>query len=172
MNIGSGPWTIHGLPKIQEGMVRGKPRNCLPSEEKVGTVPPTPQPHQPQKTVAAEGKVGRMSPQEIHWQADFAPSGERPGRRDLYWSCGCRHWGENLWSLHHMDPQGQRMFNPNTWIFSTNTPIYPTPCQICGSLDHQTDYCQGGRRRESEDPSSPSSGEDEALRRRCPELYK
>ena len=51
--------------------------------------------------------------------------------------------------------------------FSTNTPIYQTPCQICGSLDHQTDYCQGGRRRESEDPSSPSSGEDETSRRRC-----
>ena len=63
---------------------------------------------------------------------------------------------ENLWSLHHMDPPGQRK----------NTPIYPTPCQICGSLDHQTDYCQGGQRRESEDPSSPSSGEDEASRRR------
>ena len=57
---------------------------------------------------------------------------------------------------------------PQHLNFSTNTPIYPTPCQICGSPDHQTGYCQGGRRRESEDPSSPSSGEDEALRRRCP----
>ena len=28
------------LPKIQEGTVQGKPRNCLPSEEKVGLFPP------------------------------------------------------------------------------------------------------------------------------------
>ena len=57
---------------------------------------------------------------------------------------------------------------PQRLDFSTNTPIYPMPCQICGSLDHQTDYCQGGRRRELEHPSSLSSREDEASRRRCP----
>ena len=49
-----------------------------------------------------------------------------------------------------------------------NTSIYPAPCQICESPDHQTDYCQGGWQREWEDPSLPSSGEDEASRRRCP----
>ena len=57
---------------------------------------------------------------------------------------------------------------PQCLDFGTNTPIYPTPCQICGSPDHQTDYCPVGWRRESEDPSSPSSGEEEASRRRCP----
>ena len=37
--LGVGPDYMR-LLKIQEGTVRGKPRNCLPSEEKVGLFPP------------------------------------------------------------------------------------------------------------------------------------
>ena len=37
--LGVGP-AYTQLPKIQEGMVWGKPRNCLPSEKKVGLFPP------------------------------------------------------------------------------------------------------------------------------------
>ena len=37
--LGVGP-DYTRLPKIQKGMVWEKPRNCLPSEEKVGLSPP------------------------------------------------------------------------------------------------------------------------------------
>ena len=70
-----------------------------------------------------------------------------------------------------MEPNGTPRtedVRPQLLDFSQNTPLYPAPCQICGSPDHQTDYCHRDRQRESEDPSLPSSGEEEASRRRCP----
>ena len=36
---------------------------------------------------------------------------------------------ENLWSLHHMDPPGQRMFNPNTWILVQTHPSIQHPAR-------------------------------------------
>ena len=108
-----------------------------------------------------------MSPQEIHRQVDFAPSGEGPGRETFTGPGDAGTRGEPLEPTPY-GPLRTEDVRPQHLDFSTNTPIYPIPCQICGSLDHQTDYCQGGQRRESEDPSSPSSGEDEASRRRCP----
>ena len=111
--------------------------------------------------------VGRMSPQEVCHQADLAPSGEGlemmasadPGDVDTR--------REPLEPTPYGPPRTEDV-QPQCLNFSVNTSIYPAPCQICGSPDHQTDYCQGDWQRESEDPSSPSSGEDEASRRRCP----
>ena len=136
-NIGSGP-RLYTVTEDTRGNGTGEAEELPPQWGEGRTVPPTPQPR-PQKTQAAEGKVGRMSPQEIRWQADFAQSGEDQAERPflVLWM---QALGENLWSLHHMDPPGQRMVWPQCLDFSTNTPIYLTPCQICGSLDHQTDY--------------------------------
>ena len=42
---------------------------------------------------------------------------------------GIQALGENLWSLHHMDPPGQRMFNPNAWILVQTHPSIQHPAR-------------------------------------------
>ena len=142
VNIGSG----HGLymvTKDTRGNGTGEAKELPPQQEECRTVPPTPQP-QPQKTQAAEGKVGWTSLQEICRQVEFAPSGEGPSRETFTgpWDAGTRE--EPLEPTPYGPPRTEDV-RPQCLDFSTNAPIYPTPCQICGSPDHQTDYCQGGR---------------------------
>ena len=128
-------------------------------------MPPTPQPRS-WKTQTTKSTVGQMSLQEVHCQADLVPSGEGPG---TVASADPRDVGTQREPL-EPTPYGLPRIEdaqPQCLDFSTNIPIYPATCQICGSPDHQTDCCQGGQRRESEDASSPSSGEEEDSRRRC-----
>ena len=111
--------------------------------------------------------VGWTSPQEVCRQADFIPSGEEAGmmtpadprnedtRRETVEPTPC-------------GPPRTEDVSPQCLDFNTNTSTYPALCQIYESPDHQMDYCQGGQRRESENPSLPSSAEDETSRRRCP----
>ena len=110
--------------------------------------------------------MGQTNPQEVHHRVDFATNEEGPGRGTFAGPGDAGTRGEQLEPTPY-GPIRTEEVRPQCLDFNTNTPIYPTPCQICGSPDHQTDYCPGGRRRESEDPSSPSSREDEASRRRC-----
>ena len=77
-NIGSGPG-LYTVTEDTRGNGAGEAKELPPQQGEGRTVPPTPQPR-PRKTQAAEGKVGQTSPQEISWQADFAPSGEGSGR--------------------------------------------------------------------------------------------
>ena len=37
--------------------------------------------------------------------------------------------GGELWSLHHMDPPGQRMFDPNAWILVQTHPSIQHPAR-------------------------------------------
>ena len=165
VNIGSGPG-LYTVTEDTKGNGMGEAEELPPQQREDRTVPPTPQP-QSRKTQTTVITVGQTSPQEVHHQADLVPSGEGPGTvasadpRDI----GTRR--EPLEPTPYGPPRTEDV-RPQCLDFSANTPIYPAPCQICGSPDHQTDYCQGGWRRESEDPSSPSSGEEEASRRRCP----
>ena len=112
-----------------------------------------------------------MSLQEVCRQADFIPSGEgaetrtpaHPRNEDIR---------RELVEPTPCGPPKTEDVRPQCLDFNATTSTYPALCEICGSPDHETDYCQGGRQRESEDPSSPSSGEDEALRKRCPNCTK
>ena len=140
-NIGSGSG-LYTVTEDTRGNSTGEVEELPPQQGEGRTVPPTPQP-QPRKTQAAEGKVGRMSPQEICRQVDFAPSGEGPGRETFTGPGDAGTRGEPLEPTPYGPPRTEDV-RPQCLDFSTNTPIYPTPCQICGSLDHQTDFCQGG----------------------------
>ena len=129
-------------------------------------MPPTPQPRS-RKTQTTKSTVGRTSLQEVCCQADLVPSGEGLGTVASADPGDIGTQREPLEPTPYGPPRTEDV-QPQCLDFSTNTSIYPAPCQICGSPDHQTDYCQGGQQRESEDPSLPSSGEEEASRRRCP----
>ena len=129
-------------------------------------MPPTPQPRS-WKTQTTESAVGQTSPQEERHQADLVPSGEGLGTVASADPGDVGTQREPLEPTPYGPPRTEDV-RPQCLDFSTNTPIYPAPCQICGSPDHQTDNCQRDWQRESEDPSSPSSGEEEASRRRCP----
>ena len=141
-NIGSGP-RLYTVTEDTRRNSTGKAEELPPQQGEGRTVPPTPQP-QRQKTQAAKGKVGRTSPQEICQQADFAPSGEGSGRETFTGPVDAGTGGEPLEPTPYGPPRTEDV-RPQCLDFSTNTRIYPTPCQICGSLDHQADYCQGGR---------------------------
>ena len=127
---------------------------------------PTLQPRS-RKTQTTESMVGQTSPQEVHRQADLVPSGEELGTVASADPGDVGTQREPLEPTAYGPPRTEDV-RPQCLDFSVNTFIYPAPYQICGSPDHQTDYCQGGQQRESEDPSSPSSGEKEASSRRCP----
>ena len=166
VNIGSGP-RLYTVTEDTKGNGMGEAKELPPLQQREDrTVPPTPQPRS-WKTQTTKSTVGWTSLQEVPRQADLVPSGEGPG---MVASTDPRDIGTQREPLEPTPYEPPRIedVQPQCLDFSANTPIYPAPCQICGSPDHQTDYCQGGRRRESEDPSSPSSGEEEASRRRCP----
>ena len=129
-------------------------------------MPPTPQPRS-WKIQTTESMVGRTSPQEVRCQTDLVPGGEGSGTVASADPGEVGTWREPLEPTAYGPPRTEDV-RPQCLDLSVNTSTYPAPCQICGSPDHQTDYCQGGRQRELEDPSSPSSGEEEASRRRCP----
>ena len=75
---------------------------------------------------------------------------------------------ENLWSLHHMDPPGQRMFNPNARILVQTHPSIQHPARYVEAWTIRQTTVREADERKLKDPSSPSSWEDEASRRRCP----
>ena len=79
--MGVGPGYTQ-LSKIQRGMVWDRPRNCLPSEEKVGLYPLYCSPNHG-KTQTTESMVGQTSQQEVCHQTDFDPSGEGAGMMAL-----------------------------------------------------------------------------------------
>ena len=165
MNIGSGPG-LYTVTEDTKGNSTGEAKELPPQQREDRTVPPTPQPRS-RKTQTTESTVGWTSPQEVHHQADLVPSGEGLGTVASADPGDIGPWREPLEPTPYGPPRTEDV-RPQCLDFSANTPIYPAPCQICGSPDHQTNYCQGGRRRELEDPSSPSSGEEEASKRRCP----
>ena len=37
--------------------------------------------------------------------------------------------GENFWSLHHMDPPGQKMFDPSIWTLIPTPPTIQHPAR-------------------------------------------
>ena len=142
VNIGSGPG-LYTVTEDTKGNGTGEAEELPPQQGEGRTVPPTPQPRS-QKTQTTKSTVGQMSPQEICRQADLVPSREGPG---TVASADPRDVGtqrEPLEPTPYGSPRTEDV-RPQCLDFNANTPIYPAPCQICGSPDHQTDYCQGGR---------------------------
>ena len=76
--------------------------------------------------------------------------------------------GENLWSLHHMDPPGQRMFDPNAWILVQTHPSIQHPARYVEAWTIRQTTVREADEGNQKIQVHPSSGEDEASRRRCP----
>ena len=129
VNIGSGPGP-YTVTKDTKGNSTGEAEE-LPSQQREDrTVHPPPQP-QSWKTQTTKTMVGWTSPQEIHRQADFVPSGEGPG---IVASADPRDVGtqrEPLEPTPYGPPRTEEV-RCQCLDFSMNTPIYPAPCQICG----------------------------------------
>ena len=141
-NIGSGPglYTVtkdakgNGMVKVEE----------LPSQQKEErAVPPTPQPR-PQKTQTTKSMVDQTSLQEVRRQADSIPSGEGAETRTPADPRNEDTRRELVEPTPYGPPKTEDV-RPQCLDFNTNTSTYLALCQICGSPDHQTDYCQGGR---------------------------
>ena len=165
VSIGSGPG-LYMVTKDTNGNGTGEAEELPPlAKRRWDCAPHTAA--QITETQTTESTVGQTSPQKVRRQADLVPSGEGPGTVASADPRDVGTWKEPLEPTPYGPPRAEEV-RPQCLDFSTNTPIYAAPCQICGSPDHQTDYCQGGWQRESEDPSLPSSVEEEASRRRCP----
>ena len=165
VNIGSGPG-LYMVTEDTKGNSMGEAKELPPQQREDRMVPPTLQPRS-WKTQTTESTVGQTSPQEVCCQAYLVPSEGGPGTVASADPVDIGTRREPLKPTPYGPPRTDDV-QPQCLDFSMNTSIYPVPCQICGSPDHQTNYCQGGWQRESEDPSLPSSGEEEASRRRCP----
>ena len=142
VNIGSGPG-LYTVTKDTKGNSTGEAKELPLQLGEERTVPPTPQPRS-QKTQTTESTVGWMSLQEVHCQVDLVPSGEGPETVASTDPRDVDTRREPIEPTPYGPPRTEDV-RPQHLDFNANTSIYPALCQICGSPDHQTDYCQGGQ---------------------------
>ena len=92
-------------------MVRGKSRNCLLNEEKIGLFPPYHSLDLRKSNLPMVRWAGQVPKKyTTEW---ILPQVKKDQAEEPLLVLETQALGENSWSLHHMDPPVQRMFDPS-----------------------------------------------------------